>query len=546
MDVKIPEPSAERQSWWPVLLVVLLALSLRVWVVARSEVPARDSIGFIKFALRYESEPFAQVVRESEQPPGYPLAVLVASWPVRAFTGGVTPHTMALSAQIASAFFGTLLVLPMIGLGTELVNRRFGLIAAVFFQALPTWIKLTSDGLSESMFLFFVALGLWLAARALRTQCVWNFVGCGLATGCAFLTRPEGAELVPVVLLVLCGLWLTRQIPMRRASLYATALIAGFLVFMGPFVAITGRLTNKPTAKFLLGDKSAEKSYFNVGQNPPFAHLPLAVWWQGQADRHKNRLIWATEALITEVLWSSRQIGFALSIIGLFFWPTRIRNAPGGWVLMLLSALHACLLIKMTSSIGYLSERHTALIVLTGTYPATLGLFVLIEKLAALSWNTYKFAPATIVMVIAVVSVLTGLPSLRKPLHYNRTGHRKAGEWLAHHAPPDSGICDPFCWAQYYAGRDFVRAADNDPPDQFVVLETSDNQHSRLPLIPEAKAKAAAGELVYYWPERNGPSKAQVAVYRWHRTATFTPAIPNSTSMSKADDGSDRIAVVSP
>jgi 4-amino-4-deoxy-L-arabinose transferase-like glycosyltransferase len=535
----------ERKSWWPIIGVILLALSLRVWIVVRSEVAARDSIGFIKSALRYETEPFAKVLRESEQPPGYPVAVMVASWPVRLVAGDITPRAMALSAQIASAFFGTLLVLPMIGLGTELFNRRFGIIAAVLFQALPAWVKLTADGLSESTFLFFTVTGLWAAARAFRTnQPIW-FGICGLASGAAYFTRPEGAELIPVVLIVLTGMSLLRQLSWRRTMIHAVVLVAGFSVFFGPFFAITGRITNKPTGRFLLGDPTAEKSYFTVGAAPTTTAPLLAVWWQGAQDKHKNRLIWAAESLVTELALASRQIGLALSILGLCFWHQRVRNRPGGAVLMILSALHALLLIRMTSSIGYLSERHTALILVAGVYPATLGLLIVVEKAARLQWRGQGFTTVPLLVIFAVGAVATGLPSLRKPLHYNRAGHRKAGEWLAEHAPPGTGICDPFCWATYYAGRDFLTGLEKDPPDQFVILEASNNQHSRLPLMPEAKAKAAAGELVYSWPDTPNSKTTQVQVYRWRRPAQTTTSTANPPSPPSAAGASNRTATAS-
>lgn len=537
MDARVEKPVEEPRSWWPVLLVLLLALSMRIWIVARSEVAARDSIGFIKYGLRYENEPFAKVLREAEQPPAYPIAVLVASWPVRAMMSGVTPSTMMLSAQIASAFFGTLLVLPMIGLGTELFNRRFGLVAAALFQALPAWVKLTSDGLSESTFLFFVATGLWLAARAFRTGSAMSFVYCGLATGCAYLARPEGAELVPAVGVVIISMWLWRKWSFRLSAIYSAALVAGFLVCFGPFVAITGRITNKPTGRFLLGDPAAEKSYFTVGQAPLSFAPPLAVWWHDQTDRHKNRLIWAGEALVLEVLWSSRILGFSLACFGWLFWIKRVVNPPGGWVLVVLAVIHSLLLLRMTSAIGYLSERHTALIVLTGTYPATLGLFMLTEVLMVQSWFPTRLNQPVLLTIAVAAALLTGMNSLKKPLHYNRAGHRKAGEWLAQNAPAESGICDPFCWAQYFAGRDFLKVLAHDPPSQFVVVETSNNQHSRLPLMPEARAKAAAGELVYYWPDRRGVENAQVKVYRWQRPLEIKPATANQPSTPTSDGG---------
>jgi hypothetical protein len=291
------------------------------------------------------------------------------------------------------------------------------------------------------------------------------------------------------------------------------ALAAGFLIAFGPFVAITGRVTNKPTGLQLLGYPVAETTYF--GQAP--VSTPLAVWWQDSADPGRNKLVWAARALVSETASSARQVGFAFAVLGLFSWRRRVRNGPGGAVLMVVAALHAALLIRMTSRIGYLSERHTAIIVLTGCYPAGLAVVTMAERLSTMAIAGRRMAVGTILTIIVAATAVTAWPSVRKPLHQNRAGHKAAGQWLAAHAPAASGICDPFCWAHYYAGRVFSEVADRDPDEQFVIVETSDNQHSRLPLMPEARAKAAVGQLVYHWPERLEPERAQVHVFRWIR-----------------------------
>ncbi len=532
--------TAPRPSWWPLLLILALALGVRVWTVSRSEVAARDSIGFIKYALQYESEPFVKVLREAQQPPAYPLVVLAASWPVRAFVGDTTPQAMALAAQIASAFFGVLLVLPMVAFGTELLNRHFGLVAAALFQCLPAWVRFTSDGLSESTFLFFATTSLWLAARAFRTQSSWSMASCGVMAGLAFLTRPEGAEIVVAVAFVIAGLATIRQWKLKPAGVSFAALTAGFLVCFGPFFAITGRVTNKPTGQILLGYPTAKQDFFGVAKSAP---VLLAVWFQEAGQPHRNKLIWASHALATEVATSSRQIGLVLSFIGLAFWQKRIRNGAGGAVMSVLAGMHTILLIRMSSQIGYLSERHTALIVLTGCYPATLALFEIVTRLVQFRGRQVWLSQQALLVVIVSLTFLAACPSLAKPLHGNRAGHRAAGEWLAQYAPAEAGIRDPFCWAQYYAGRDMRNTAAADPDEQFVIVELSDNQHSRLPLIPEAKAKAAKGVMVFHYPQKVPPEKAQVAVYRWLR-----PTIPSASRPSppSSGDGSDRIAAASP
>src|SRR5689334_2750262 len=98
MDAPAPAPSLRFPSWLALMQLLALGLGLRVWVIARTEVAARDSIGFIRYALRLEREPWQEVIRTAEHPPGYALVVMLVSWPVRAWTGDTSCDTMVLSA----------------------------------------------------------------------------------------------------------------------------------------------------------------------------------------------------------------------------------------------------------------------------------------------------------------------------------------------------------------------------------------------------------------------------------------------------------------
>src|SRR5438045_1317551 len=101
-------------------LAALLAVAVAVhgWRLATTHVTARDSVGFARNALQLESpkeagfDDHVDLLRDRDKanpdvrrnnfphPPGYPLAVLVTSWAVRAAVAAPLPEQMLLSAQL--------------------------------------------------------------------------------------------------------------------------------------------------------------------------------------------------------------------------------------------------------------------------------------------------------------------------------------------------------------------------------------------------------------------------------------------------------------
>src|SRR5260370_22638700 len=79
-------------------LLVLLVLPVRLWLLVNTEVAARDSIGYIRYALKFESdEDWKEVIKEKDQHPGYALTVLAVSRPLRSASGQTDAATMQLA-----------------------------------------------------------------------------------------------------------------------------------------------------------------------------------------------------------------------------------------------------------------------------------------------------------------------------------------------------------------------------------------------------------------------------------------------------------------
>ncbi len=167
-----PRMSMDRTDLWLIALLLLLALGLRTFQLATTEVTARDSISYIHIAWRMENGDWLKVIPASPQHPGYPIAVLAASVPARLFFPNDLPYAMQLGAQLASAAAGVLLVVPLYWLGRQLFSARVAFGAVLIFQCLPCSGRILADGLSEGVFLLFAVTALASAMYGLRTGSV--------------------------------------------------------------------------------------------------------------------------------------------------------------------------------------------------------------------------------------------------------------------------------------------------------------------------------------------------------------------------------------
>jgi hypothetical protein len=497
-------------------LVVILALAIRTWIIAHTEVTARDSIGFMRFALNLQEKPWGEVIRSYEQAPGYPMLMLAVMQPVRYFAGGPNPDTLVLSAQLTSLFASILTIFPLYLLGKSLFGRDAGAIAAALWQCLPVCVQVTSDGLSEATFLLFVSCTLYFAVLALRQGSFVRYLLCGVGTGLAYWTRPEGAELFLAIAggVVVIG-FLAKNL--RATSIRVTALAAGFVPFLVLYIAITGHLTNKPTGRDLLNGSGDETTPANLDAGRTGSPLVFAAFWSVNDPPSESRPLWALHNVGREIRKGLHYLGAGLALVALWWFRKQLRGDPRLWLLLGLALLHAAILWRVAVLKGYVSDRHTLLIAMI----ACIWIGRLIAEFGRkfYAWPRLKWCGEYGPTVALTAAVLAwGLPSSLKAMHANRAGHHAAGCWLAHDMSPQDEVIDPYCWAHFYSGSVFREGKDNTVPmelrTRYVVLEQSANQHSRLPLVPLARSLAEQGERVYSWPEQEAPDMASVVVYR--------------------------------
>jgi hypothetical protein len=517
-------------------LLLLAATGLRAWHLTHTEVAARDSIGYIRYAWQFRHHPWVETIRDprQQQHPGYPLSVLAVSYPVRALVSGSDAEVMQLSAQLASCLASVLLVVPMYFLGRALFNRGAGFWAALVFQCLPASGRVFADGLSEGVFLLCAATAMLGAVRAFRGHSPVWFSLTGLFGGLAYLVRPEGALIVAatglVLLVVQCVR--SRRAPWRRFLACGTALALTALAAGGPLVAITGKLTVKPTPNRLFEQQTdmppqATTARARLGSSTGEGPL-FAVWLNNDGVRTKG-----LKAVGLEFVKGGHYVLWFPALLGLWWFRDRFRLLPGAWVPLLVSLAILGLMWRVASLVGYVSDRHLLLPLLCATFWAAAAVPRAVSVVAAVAGRVSALArlkerlpaaanPAWATLLIAGF-IVSALPKTLEPLHANRSGFRDAGLWIARHSQPWDEVLDPYSWSHYYSGKVFLEDESPAPPAGapkycYVVIEESGNPHIRLPLVPEAEAARAHGRKVWELTSRRRQEMVDVVVYEVPRS----------------------------
>lgn len=232
-------------AWLPLLVIWVLAFFLRLFLSQTDRVVWGDEPFYLWLGRNWiTGQGYAFV--------GHPDVHHGPFFPWLAGLLYLVTHDLALASELLYTFFGSLLVLPMYALGKEIYDRRTGLATALLAAVFPalTVATLHWGTMTEPIYLFFVCLGLWAGAIALRrvwlalrlpsatlSRDLWGAYGlAGLAFGIAYLTRPEAIAYFGVIggfiLLVraVLGDWRSRRLWLQLL-LYALGFGVCFLPY---------------------------------------------------------------------------------------------------------------------------------------------------------------------------------------------------------------------------------------------------------------------------------------------------------------------------
>lgn len=533
---------------------LLLALSLVMqWViVARSTVPAIDSIRYLSVAQSMDRHGLLATLRTQPEQPLYPALVWLFHGAMACFPP-LAPHAWLTSLQWAAAIPLCLSVVPLYMLLTHLVPFRAAMAGSLFFCVTSEVCRLGADGLSDSTSLMFCMLALCCAVVAMRgtrdsilPRAAW-MAAAGLAIGLALMARSEALAL-PVALGIFLGweaLRLGREAWPR--VLQATSWLAlGLGISVIPYLILSDALSPRASLARLLGRRPAAwaeplnaPAALEQSNSPSDAnwHLPDGRRMTfGRKDHTSTSRFSGLGPTLMEILRESGQafqywLG-GLALYGLWLERRRLARPPCRLVLILV-AVYGFLVLLVTLRSGYLSSRHLVLLVALGLGWSGRGALDLGQRLAVAlgtaavrrSGNQPRQESSRRSSGwrwgVAALALLACLPHSLAPLHAAHGAHRGAAAWLLARNDASRAVLDTHGWTALYTGRKTYRyeqapTAYLDSKLAYVVVEQHELQSDSRRAATLNSILAEASEPLACFPAPD--PRHSVAVYRWYPT----------------------------
>ena len=532
-------PSINGRDWLLIGVLLALVLPLRAWLLYNTEVTARDSIGYIRYALEFERLPWDKVWKDNIQHPGYPMSIAAASIPVRSIAGETTPETVALSAQLVSMICSFIVAILMYLLGRQFFDGTISFGAALLYQYLPVSAHYLSDGISEPLYLTLLLAAILHLVVALRGQSPLLAGLGGILAGMAYITRPEGLLIVPVFAgaLVLMQCRASWRMPWLRFAGCTLALVLCAGLVMAIYVYATGRFTNKLSAIEVMENVKAaflRAWQWLTGSGAQEAHGaggPLFALTFTPTESKAGRFFQGLFALTTEIVQGYHYAGAIPAVLGFLWAFAELRARPAFWALMFFSGLHCLVLIALAMSVSYVSERHVMILVIFGSYFTVLGLRELPKRV--LAWSRGEPAsesevlpwyrvPAVWFVLLLTLMIAACLPKSLQRLHGNRDANHAAGLWLRGVLVEGDHVEDDHGWSAFYAGYVLkegqvpILPAEQVPTTYVVVTRSRDAEI-------DAKRQLVGENARVVWPAPNQLAKSRVIVYAQPRDYVRNP-----------------------
>lgn len=466
------DPYASKNGWGLVLLLGVAAW-LRAVAWQKTAVLFNDGPVFLGMAEGILAGRWDEILAHPYHPL-YPALIALVS------LGGADLETAAVAVSIGG---GLLSVLAIFLFAYRGFGREVAWLSAWTVALHPWAVDFSSDVMSDGLYAGLYLLGFSFLASYLDRPKTGAALGCGLAAGLAYLTRPEG-----VGLLIVAGvLFVARAVAKREdriellraflvLGLAAAFVMAPLVFFMAKQSGEVGLTTKKSLSGLARGDASTDLAPIDLAweqrqrvaeEGVLLTPLPLPLSSEraaGGGAIKPPRTIWGfLEACSRALRTSLAALRYEIAVMVIFgVWVMRGRFRRWRETTVAVPVvLYSGLLILLVWGAGYVARRHALAALLPLVAYAAIGwraaYTAFIEVLPWPRSDLRQHLLATRGLCVGLVLVLGlawGARDMR-PRREERIAVRTAAEWLRENREIQSRVAAQKLRVAYYAGAEY-------------------------------------------------------------------------------------------
>ncbi len=451
----------ERQDFSHIAILVTIALMIGVYLIATTVLLAKDGAFYIELAKSIADNP----VEAIHNIPcwGYPFLIHLMHKMTGLFYNAISLQGWIISAQAVSLMSKVIASIALYYVGSYFVGSRLSFWGVLILSVLPDSAEYGSDALSNWPNIMFLAIGFLLLLLGSRFHKNWMFSWAGITTGLGYLVRPECGQVVLYGSVWLLFSLIRPQGKMRRTKAAGALilLLAGFAVIVIPYMRSKGYVFPRQGIWKLPAMLSMSNNSIGSALSTNMCLAGLSV----------GKTI-GNETLITNMCETLLYYFIPALLIGFYYYfRKQLKTLEQTFFAAAFIVVNVAIAIWQSSHLGYLSRRHTLVLVAFTVFYIPTGLYKIACWLSRIVSKESSTVEENIrrwfFMLIAIGLGICAAKLVRiTPLRWERQGYRDAAEWLNKNTSPTAIIAVPDERIAFYAERKGLRYSGEQIPEQ--------------------------------------------------------------------------------